>query len=353
MNIKPYFHQDKPLFGLDIGFSSIKVMQIDQSGKQPTIVGYGVGRFDPAAIKNGQIIDYESIGNSFLALFNNVQGKISTQRVALTIPASKTFSRFIRLPKLEVKDLEDVVRTEAEQYIPVPINNLYIDFDITKQDNKEMELFAVATPKNIVNSYLSLMRILGLEPVVIETTTAAAARLFLKTGSYDIPTIIIDFGSVSTDITIFDKTMIVTGTVDGGADTFSEIIAKQLGVTDTEADVIKTKYGLDFSKKQQQISAALKPMLDQLLKELRRMIRYYEERYGRERKISQVVTMGGGANMPGLNEYLVSALRLPVRMSDPWQHLNYAKVLPPNIVAKSMYATVAGSALIKPEEIFQ
>lgn len=353
MNIKHYFYQDKPLFGLDIGFSSIKVMQVDTTGKHPNIVGYGVSQFDKTAVNKGEIVDFEALASAFTGLFNNLEGKIDTPRVALTIPASKTFSRFIKLPKIEEKDLADVVRTETEQYIPVPINNLYIDFDITSRTDKDMELFAVATPKNIVNSYLSLMKILGLEVVAIETTTAAAARLFMQTDLIDIPTVIIDFGAVSTDITIFDKTLIVTGTIDVGADTFSEIIAKSLGVTDDEADVIKTKYGLDFSKKQREISKALEPILDQLLKELRRMIRYYEERYGKERKISQVVTMGGGSNMPGLNEHLVSTLRLPVRMSDPWQHLGHSKLQPPNIVAKSMYATVAGSALLKPKEIFR
>jgi Tfp pilus assembly PilM family ATPase len=91
-------------------------------------------------------------------------------------------------------------------------------------------------------------------------------------------------------------------------------------------------------------------VLDQLVKEIRRNIRYYEERSNTDKKIGQIVTMGGGANMPGLSEYMTSTLRLPVRMCDPWQHLDFEGLQPPNTVEKSMYVTVAGLALVTPKE---
>jgi type IV pilus assembly protein PilM len=144
----------------------------------------------------------------------------------------------------------------------------------------------------------------------------------------------------------------VTGTVPGGGDSFTKLIANTLGVTEQEAHVIKTKYGLGLSKKQKEITAGLTPILEQLLKEIRRMIRYYEERSTTQRKISQVVTMGGGANMPGLSEYMTSHLRLPVRMCDPWQRLEFGDLQPPSPIEKSMYVTVAGLAMMEPKEIF-
>lgn len=352
INTSSYFYRDKPIFGLDIGFSSMKVMQIDTTDK-PVITGYGVGSFDANAIKDGVIVDFESIAKSADELFKaKITGEITTRRVAFTVPASRTFSRAIKLPKLDDKELAEAVRTEAEQYIPATLDDLYMDYDVINRNDKDIELFAVAIPKRIIDSYFSLAKILGLEAVAMESTIGAAARLFLKTNAHDIPTVLIDFGSVSTDITIFDKTLIVTGTVPGGGDIFSDKISQALGVTKAEADIIKIKYGLDVSKKQAEIVASLKPFLDQLLKEISRMIRYYEERYGSERKLAQVVTMGGGANMPGLNDYLTNKLRLPVQTSDPWQHISHSKFDPPNIVERSMYVTVSGVALINSKEVF-
>lgn len=352
---KNLFYTDKPLFGLDIGHSSLKVMQIDSSGKSPVISGYGVIRFNPNSLKNGVVINHEALASAALDLFKNgLVGKITTQRVAIGIPAARTFNRVIKLPpKLSHKELLDAVKLEAEQYIPLPVDQLYLDHTIISQNEKEIELFAVAVPKTIVDSYMQLADLLNLDVAAMETTIAAAGRVFVQADRSDLPTILIDFGSVSTDITIFDKTLLVTGTVQGGGDDFSELISKKLGTSIEEANVIKTKYGLRHSKKQSDITEVLTPLLEQMVKEIRRMQRYYEERYGEEKsKIGQIVVMGGGSNMPGLSEFLTNELRLPVRGSEPWHHISFGKLQPPSSIEKSMYITVAGLALINPREIF-
>jgi type IV pilus assembly protein PilM len=82
------------------------------------------------------------------------------------------------------------------------------------------------------------------------------------------------------------------------------------------------------------------------------MIRYHEEHYGSEKPIEQVIMLGGGANMPGLSEYLTDSLRLPVRVHDPWQYLDYKGFQVPNKADRLMYATVAGLSLVNPKEIF-
>lgn len=352
-NTNTYFYHDKPLFGLDIGFSSIKAMQIEWTNKKTNVIGYGYSRFDSSAIKDGVIVDIEALAKCGHDLFaQNIVGEINTRRIAMSIPATRTFNRIIKLPKLGSKELADAVRTEAEQYIPLPIDDLYMDHTVINRTNDEIDLLAVAVPRKIVDSYVLLARMLGLEVVAIETSISAESRLFVHTDLSDVPTVLMDFGSVSTDITIYDGHIIVTGTVAGGGDDFTNNIAERLGLGHSEANIVKTKYGLSYSKKQSEITAALTPSLESLLKEIRRMIRYYEERYGKERKIGQVVTMGGGANMPGLSDFMTNSLRLPVRMSDPWSHLGFSHLQPPNGVERSMYVNAAGLALISPREIF-
>jgi len=355
MNTSPNFYHDKPLFGLDIGFGSIKAMQIAQqdNSKKPKITGYGIASFNPVLLKDGVIVDPPTLAKAAVELFKNqIKGEITTRRVVMSVPASRTFSRIIKLPLLANKELASAVQLEAEQYIPIPLDQLYLDYQVIRRTEQEIELFAVAAPRPIIDSYSVLAELLGLEVVAMETTVSATSRLFTHTALSDAPTILIDFGSIAADITIFDKTMVVTGTVSGGSDNFTANIAKKLGVTIQEAETIKSKYGLDASKKQKDIAEALRPTLEQLLKEIRRMIRYYEERSGTEAKITQVVTMGGGASMPGLNGHLTELLRLPARMIDPWQHINYGKLPLPGPNARSVYATVCGLGLIQPGEIF-
>jgi Tfp pilus assembly PilM family ATPase len=146
--------------------------------------------------------------------------------------------------------------------------------------------------------------------------------------------------------------MLVTGTVQGGGEIFTNNIKSKLNVTPEAAALIKTRYGLGVSKKQKDIQEALDPILGQILKEIRRMLRYYEERYGSDRPINQIITLGGGANMPGLSEYFTAALRMAVRHTDPWQYFDYKGLQPPDQADRPMYATVAGLGMARPKEVF-
>jgi type IV pilus assembly protein PilM len=353
-NKTTYFFKNKSLFGFDIGSGSLKVMQLDEDTidkRHPHVVGYGTAKFDRSAVDNGVIVKPEVIAEATHDLFkNHLVGDITTRRVAMAIPAYRTFTRAISLPGLKPKELREAVQLEAEQYIPLPLDELYLDYNVIKAEKDTTEVFAVAVPRKIVDSYLTLASLLGLEVMLIESTLGGGARLFAHDEQSDIASVIIDFGSLSSDISIFDKNLLVTGTVQGGGSVFTEAIKNKLGVTQSEANIIKNKYGLGLSKKQKEIREALEPTLGQIVKEIRRMIRYYEERYGAERPITQVVAIGGGANMPGLAEYLTESLRMAVRACEPWQYFD-TKLESPSSADKPMYGTVAGLSLIPSKDV--
>lgn len=352
----PNLLRDKPIFGLDVGHTSLKVMQVEQftgSTPMPRLIGYGTATFDTSALDNGVIVKPEVIAETLAHLFRKqLIGDITTQRVAIALPSYRSFSRSMQLPKLSVGDLHEAVKLEAEQYIPLPLDDLYLDYLITREGKDMNDLLAVAVPKEIVDSYLVLARIVGLEVMLVETTMAADSRLFSHDRYNNYTSVIIDFGSLSADISIFNKNTLVTGTVPAGGLIFTNNIKESLNVTLAEAGIIKTKYGLSLSKKQREITSALKPTLQKLIKEIQRMIRYHEEHYGSDKPIEQVVMLGGGANMPGLSEYLTDSLRLPVRVHDPWQYLDFSGFQTPNKADRLMYATVAGLSLVSPKVIF-
>jgi len=357
--ISPFFH-DRPLFGLDIGHGSLKVMQIEApaaksaaKAHRPRLIGYGFTTFDKTAQENGVVVQPEIIAKAAHQLFKQqLIGDITTRRTAMAIPAYRTFTRSLSLPKLKPAELKDAVELEAEQYISLPLEELYLDYQIVRQTADTLEVFLVAVPRKIVDSYLDLAQIMGLEVVLIEPTLSSSGRLFTADTQSDVASIIIDFGSESSDISIFDKYVLVAGTVQGGGESFTASIKDKLGVSLQEAGLIKTRYGLGVSKQQAAIKQTLEPTLVEIVKEIRRMIRYYEERYGTGRPIGQIIALGGGANMPGLSEYLTEALRLAVRHSDPWQYVDRHNLQLPVAADKPMYATVAGLSLTSPKEIF-
>lgn len=353
MSSSIYFYKDRPLFGLDIGFSSIKVMQVAKHNKSYDVLGYGIAHYEDDWIQKGEIVNYEGVADVTKKLFaSSLTGKITTRRVAFSVPAAYTFSRIITLPKeIAEKDTAGAVLTEIEQYLPSPLSDLYTDYSIVDSFTGERRVLAVAVSRKIIDSYMKLADILGLEVIAMEPTTGASNRLFSYTDEHNVPSVLIDFGANATDITIFDNNLVVTGTISGGGQHYTNAIKEALNVTDQEAHTIKTKFGLNRSKKQTEIKAALKPYTEDLVKEIKRMIRYYEERVNDQRKkIGQVVTMGGGSNIPGLTDHLTEMLRLPVRNCDPWATIRFGDVAPPTPGEQSLYITAAGLSLIDPKE---
>lgn len=350
---KTFFFEDKPLFGMDIGHDTVRVVQFDTSRKEPRLKGYGAVTFNPSAIEDGVIVKPELIAKSALNLFKkDLIGDISTNRVAVSLPANRALTRAVRLPKMNAKDIAEAVQTEVEQLLPGHADSLYVDYTLLREDEENIEIFVVAIAKQIVDSYLVLTRMMGLEAVLFDTAIGASARLFAHDKQSNVPSVLVDFGAGNTDITVFNKGLIVTGTVAFGGDDITSTIVRTLGVNPREAVMLKSKYGLAKSAVQDQITAAAEPSLSLLIKEIRRTIRYYEQRYTKEPPIGQIVIMGGGANMPGLAEYLTERMRLPVRTFDPAAHIAFGHLHPFYHAERTSYVTAAGLAITNPKEVF-
>ena len=346
------FFEDKPLFGLDIGHGKVRVMQLHEpTSERPRVIGYGETTFDDSAMKDGVVEAPEVIAAAVLDLFqHHLVGDITTRRVALSLPIARAFTRSMDVPSLNAKDLVEAVQNEAAQYIPASLDELYLDYVQVSRGDAQSTIYIVAMPKRIVESYLVLARMLGLEAVMLQTSSGAGALLFGRDSQSDIPSLLIDFGSDSADITVYDGGPVVSGTVACGSDLFTEAIAQELGITEKEALLVKAKYGLSHSKKQAQIEKALEPTLALLVKEIRRTVRYYEENDQGKQKIAQIVIAGGGANMPGLAEWLTSNLRLAVRSFDPTPYIDFGHLQPFNLTERMSYITTAGLAAISPRE---
>jgi len=351
----PLFYRQQPVFGFDLGYNSIKAMQIEPDNKTTSrVTGYAYTTFDPKAINDGVIVDPETVAKeAFDMVSKHVVGRLNTKRVAAAIPIAQAYNRVLTMPAEKLEDVKVAVQVEVQQYIPIPIEDLYYDFDIGSLNDKdgEVEVLIMASPKRVIDSYVQLFELLGLELAALETSISSSTRLVMHAEGSDLPTLIIDFGSVTTDLSIYDTTLRVTGTVKGGGDTITEAVAKNLKVTKHQAHIIKTKHGLHPSKYQKKMQAAITPLLDSLAAEIKKMIRFYQERTGKERTLEQVIILGGGANMPGMTDFLTDHIRVPTRMCNPWLNLDFGDLQPPHQLEKTLYATAAGLALIKPEDL--
>ncbi len=346
----------EPLFGLDIGSHTLKIVQVKKAGKAIKLVGYGNVQIPDGAVVEGIIADPEALAKAASSIIKNPSwGKISARHVALALPESRVFTRIISLPVMDDDQLTEAIRWETQQYVPMPIDDLYTDHEIVEQlphkpnDEPRQNVLLVAAPRAIVDSYIKFCEFLNITPSIIELSLSAVVRADIAFDQSSDHTLVADLGSISTDIAIYNKSLKLTASIPIGGDKLTEIISSKLKISPEQAEEVKCKFGLGESDLKSKVSAALSPQLTTLVTELRKVIKFYEQRDSEqnERKISAVLLAGGGAGMPGLTEYLENALGTKVAVGDPWQNLSTYPLKPlPRSVA-TVYTTSIGLALRK------
>tara|TARA_B100001105_G_scaffold248548_2_gene234422 strand:- start:8455 stop:9444 length:990 start_codon:yes stop_codon:yes gene_type:complete len=324
--------------------------------KKWSVEGYGSIDLEPLRVKEALEVAGKSYltDNIKLLLSEKTIGSISTNRVAIAVPTARSFSRTFVLPSSAEKNLQDAVMLEAEQYIPIPTDNLYIDYEIIERSKKEITVLMSAVTKMIIDNVVASVEAAGLQPVLIEPGICSVGRVLTATERGNLPTVIVDIGPANTDIAILDRGSIrVTGGLAVGGNTFTLDIAKKLNVALENAHQLKVLNGLNAGPRQQKLSAALEPSLQRVLAEVKKVIRYYDERVSNGRKLEQLLVVGSGSNLPGIGEYFTNALVMPARVASPWQKLDFAKIQEPPKQFRPRYITVAGVASIPPGGIWK
>lgn len=352
---KNIFYRDRPVFGLDIGRDNVKVMQTDWlRGNRPVVIGYGRIDFDQTAVNNSEIVKPELIVESLQDLINNkLIGRITTNQVAVALPNHHVFNRVIDTPKIDESELDSLVRAEISQSIPENIDDLYYDYSChCAVDSDNLEIQVAASPKRTVDMYSKILEALGLVPALFEPSINSVTRNVNSFEVHDDATLAIDLGAASADVCVYDDNSLrVAGSVEVGGETITSKIAKALNVSDEQAYIVKSKFGLSASKQQDAILAAVQSDLDSLIQEIRKVIRYYRDKTENKKDIGQIILLGGGAALPGLSTYITSTTRITTRVISTWDRLHFGRLQPPREDEATLYTTVAGLSLIKVEEL--
>jgi len=349
-----FFYKDKPIIGLDISGTGIKVMSIDP--KKWLVNGYGSIDLDPVKIKTA----LEDDDTTFLTesiktlLKEKVIGTLGSTSVAIAVSTARSFTRTFTLPASAEKSLSEAVILEAEQYIPIPVSTLYIDYEVIERNHKTIVVLMSAVSRVVVDNIIRSVEAAGLFPILIEPSINSVGRVLTATEEGTLPTVIVDIGATATDIAILDRGSVrLTGGLQTGGNTFTLDIAKKLGIALENAHQLKVLNGLSAGPRQTKLKEALTPSLERILTETRKVMRYYNERINSERKLEQLLIVGGGSNVPGIGEYFTENLLIAARVASPWQKLDFGKIQEPPKQFRSRYITVAGAASANPRGIWK
>jgi type IV pilus assembly protein PilM len=309
----PLTYKETPLLGLDLGTKSVKIVQLKPGrGGEMKVLAYGSAAYPSDVIVEGIIVDPKPIAAAIKPILNSAtQGKFSAKRAVMSLPTEMVFVRVIDLPPMAREELDSAVQLEAEQYVPVPVNHLYIDYEIISRAPDNQVVLMVAAPSAIVDSYMKLLELLDLEPALMEPDIMAVTRALTPAVPADQAVVVADIESSATHLAVYDRALRITNTIGVGGDAITERLAKELGLPADKANEIKIKFGLGESGIRPKIEEALKPTVTSFSQELGKVVRYYSD-HGGERPVQSVLLAGGTSQMPGLAAHLAEVLKLNV-----------------------------------------
>ena len=347
-------------FGLDISDLSLKFAKLKKRGKFFSLVSWNELELESGTVEDGEIKNEGALAEAIKKGVAEVKGeKLRTKTVIVSLPEKKAFLQVIQMPKMAEEELKTAVSFEAENYIPLPIERVYLDFQIVLpvQDSLDhLDILIAAIPKNIVESYISCLKKAGLKPQGLEIESQSITRALIKNGITYSPVFIIDFGRSSTSFIIFSGySLRFTSSIFISSQEITQTIAKSLRVDLTEAEGLKLKYGLNKrSGEGKKINKTITPILTDLVREVAKHINYYHSHRAHEhlppngREIGKIILCGRGSNLKGLPDFLFSQLKIPVEIANPWVNIlpERLKEVPGLPFKESLgYTTVLGLAL--------
>ena len=348
-------------FGLDISDVSLKIVNLERRRGDLNLASIGETQIKEGVIRNGEIKDKESLIKSVKLAIAEAKGKkISTKYVVVSLPEKKSFLQVIQMPKILKEDLKSAVIFEAENYIPLPIEEVYLDSQIVEPVVNHLDHYDVlisALPKKMVDPYVECLKAAGLEPLALEIESLSIARSLVKDELTSSPVLLIDFGATRTSLIVFSgHSLRFTFSIPVSSQNFTENITRSMKIDPEEAEKLKIKYGLQTqaTKEGGEVFDALIPPLTDLIEQIKKCLDYYQSHSAHEhlppdgQEMKKVFLCGGGANLKGLPALLSQQLELPVEVGNPWINIldEKNKEKPKIPLEESLkYATAIGLAL--------
>lgn len=334
-------------FGLDIGTHSIKAVWLGRDPKGFSLLSSMTMPAPARGISSESPLDQEEMAKAIRTLVN--EAKISTRYVTVALPENQVYTKVIEIPPLSDKELASAIYWEAEQYIPVPLTTITLDYKVlyrpeNRESGKTMQVLLVGAPTMLLEKYEKIIATAGLAVNAVETEIISLVRAAVTQEHFP-ATLIVNIGAMGTSLAIIqNNSLVFTYSLATGGVAISRAIAADLGFAMNQAEEYKKVYGLADSALGGKIGKVTEPILSSILVEVRKSLAYYGAKYAND-PIKQVILAGGSAKLPGLATYFTSNTGIETAIINPWKLLIPQEV-PKDIIDNAPeYAIAAGLAM--------
>ncbi len=343
--------KEKNILGVDIGTSSIKIVELVQEKNGTFQLGtYGYIDHLPRAVAHKNPHDVELIVTSIGEVCKKAQCR--TRRATAALPTYSVFTSLIALPWMSAEELDSAIRWEAKKIIPLPLEEIVLDYKILNPQKKsavslsfgkkdegsakekiqeDYRILITGAGKETVQQYTEVFEQSGLTLVSLETEMFALSRSLVGEDPGEI--MIVEIGAVVTDIIIIEHLVpFLARSLETGGTALTRAIMNSLKINDKRAEQLKRDIGLAGWEENAGIPKILKETLEPIIHEIKYTLDVYKNHQLTPSQkatgtVEKIILTGGTALLPHCAEYLSKTLDMRVVIGDPWAHVTYPSEL--------------------------
>lgn len=316
-----------PLIGIDISSTSVKMMELSKTGSSYRIEGIGVEPLPANAVVEKSIAEIESVGESVKRALS--KSKIKSKNVAIAVAGSSVITKKITMPaNLSDDDMESQIQLEADQYIPYPLEEVALDFQVIgpTEDNPETVdvLLAACRSENVDDRVAAIelagltAKIVDIEAYTIETAFSVMAPQMPDEGMGK-TIAIIDIGATMTSLSVIhDHKLVYTREQNFGGKQLTEEIMRRYGLSYDEAGLAKRQGGLPDNYEPE----VLDPFRETTAQQVSRFLQFFYSADSGIGDIDHLVLAGGTACLPNLAELTESHIGVPTTIANPFADMS-------------------------------
>lgn len=331
--------QINPRFlGVDIGTTSIKIVEVDQGERLPRMLNYALleaqsssGRTNLALQTSSLKLFEEDAVRLLEAAIRKMKPR--TKDAVASLPVFSAFTTVMTFPAMSDSELQKNLVYQAKQYIPLPISEVALDWLRVgeyedEKGAKQEQVLLISVPQEEIKKYQKIFKQADLVLQALEIEPLSAVRAAV--GSDPTPTLVLDIGSRVSAIAVAEKGQLkYVGQSDFAGASLTQAVAGSLNINPVRAEELKREKGVSGTGPDYELSTIMLPFLDAIISEVKRVEFNYQSQFPNAAKVERVILAGGGANLLGIEKYMGQELGRPTVKATPLLGIEYPSALEP------------------------
>lgn len=338
------------LVGLDISSSSVKLLELSQRGERYHVEAYAAEPLPANAVTDKQVVEVEAVGEAIARAV--ARAGTRTKHACAAVSGSSAITKIIAMPdNLRDQDLEEQIKVEADQYIPYPIEEVNLDFEILGVSDKSpdsVDVLLAACRSEQVDNLSTALELAGLTPKCIDIETFAmenACQLLrhqMPDGGAEKTIAVVDMGATVTAVMVLhDLESVYTRDQSFGGKQLTEEIMRHFGMSAEEAGKAK-RYG---NLPETYESEILPAFIDDMAQQIDRSLQFFFSASSQYANIDQIILAGGCAHIPNVDSILQEKLQIATTVARPFAEMTVATKAKPKQLAQDEGALLVACGL--------